>query len=508
MEPRSLQFLTLASGGELLRGAPSVPVSDICTDSRQPQPGGLFVPLHGERFDGHDFIAQAVEYGAMAVMSERSRVGSVPGNVAVIAVDDTTLALGHLAARYREDFDVPVISVAGSNGKTTTKELVAAICGRQVPTLASEASFNNQVGVPRTLLKFERKHGVAVLEAGTNHPGELAPLLRMIRPRLGILTSLGREHLEFFGDLDGVVEEEGVLGAILPPGGTLIINGDTPGWQKISARSMAPVVRAGFGAHNDWCGEITALDARGSTLCVWAPRREWCGNFRVNLLGRHNALNALLALATAAEIGIQPELAREALTECQVTRMRLQPREVAGIRLVDDTYNANADSMLAALQTLYDLPCAGRRVAVLGDMAELGRHAEAAHVEVGSFAAKLGIHRLVAIGRLAGPTVRAARAGGLAEAVSFDTQEDAGNELTGWLRAGDVVLLKGSRSARLEKLVARLETELTARTIPDADSNAGRPPEARRTPETDSSSSPTHTTPTLAQVCAPLLAVG
>jgi UDP-N-acetylmuramoyl-tripeptide--D-alanyl-D-alanine ligase len=188
--------------------------------------------------------------------------------------------------------------------------------------------------------------------------------------------------------------------------------------------------------------------------------------------------------------------------------MRLQALEIAGIRLVDDTYNANADSMVAALQTLYDLPCAGRRVAVLGDMAELGRHAEAAHVEVGSFAAKLGIHRLVAIGRMAGPTARAARAAGLVDAVGYDTQEDAGRDLAAWLRAGDVVLFKASRASRLEKLVARLEEGLAARFAPNTEPEAGPPAGPRRSPEAGSSSSSTHTAPTLAQMCAPLLAAG
>src|SRR5579872_4031833 len=226
MDFRSLKFVATACAGEQLDGSPDLRISRVCSDSRQAQAGDLFFALPGDRFDGHDFLSEVTNKGAAAVVVERTKAPAGLGGCAVIAVDDTRQALGRLAARYRMDFALPVIAVGGSNGKTTTKELLAAVLRQKFRTLWSEASFNNDIGVPLTLLKLEESHQVAVLEAGTNHPGELAPLVRMIQPRLGVITSIGREHLEFFGDLAGVAGEEGWLAELLPAGGKLFVEGD------------------------------------------------------------------------------------------------------------------------------------------------------------------------------------------------------------------------------------------------------------------------------------------
>ena len=228
MDARSLSWIAAACGGEQLTGSPETPVCRVGSDSRQIQRGDLFFALPGERFDGHAFLREAAGKGAAAAVVARGQSpGSLP-NCAVIAVEDTRQALGRLAARYRRDFSLPVLAIAGSNGKTTTKELVASVLEQKCPTLRSEASFNNDIGVPLTLLGLETAHRAAVVEAGTNHPGELAPLLKMISPLLGVLTSIGREHLEFFGDLAGVAQEEGWLAELLPAGGMLLADGDCP----------------------------------------------------------------------------------------------------------------------------------------------------------------------------------------------------------------------------------------------------------------------------------------
>src|ERR1019366_473867 len=204
MEARSLRFIATASAGEQLNGSPETRVHRVTTDSRQTQAGDLFFALPGGRFDGHDFLRQAAKQGAGAVVVERKRVPAGWSGCAIIAVQDTRKALGQLASKYRDDFALPLVVVGGSNGKTTTKELVASVLRQKIATLWSEASFNNDIGVPLTLLRLEKTHQAAVLEAGTNHPGELAPLLKMIRPNYGVITCIGREHLEFFGDLAGV----------------------------------------------------------------------------------------------------------------------------------------------------------------------------------------------------------------------------------------------------------------------------------------------------------------
>ena len=245
------------------------------TDTRSLQPGDAFLALSGENHDAHRFLGEAAKAGAAVLIVNRSRAAEIPDGPAVIVVDDTRAAFGSLAARYRAEFELPVVAVGGSNGKTSTKELIAAVLGALGPVVASEASFNNDVGVPATLLRVDEATRVAVVEVGTNHPGELAPLVRMARPRVGVITSLGREHLEFFGDLDGVAREEGALAEGLAPDGCLIVHGDSPGIDPVVARSAARGVRCGLGSGNDWCAERTATDDSGSEFAVWAPQREF-----------------------------------------------------------------------------------------------------------------------------------------------------------------------------------------------------------------------------------------
>ncbi len=431
-------------------------VGRVCSDSRQARTGDLFFALAGDRFDGHDFLADVAQQGVSAVVAARDKA---PANLpcAVIAVDDPRRALGRLAMVYRADFDLPVVAVGGSNGKTTTKELLAAVLRQKLKTLWSEASFNNDIGVPLTLLNLEKTHEAAVLEVGTNHPGELAPLVRMVRPGLGVITSIGREHLEFFGDIAGVVEEEGWLAELLPTNGKLFINGDSEWSGRIVGRTRAAVVRVGLGEANDWRATELRLDEHGMRFRVVAPKMGYSGEYRINLAGRHQAVNALFALAVGAELNLPAADLQNGLAECQPAKMRMQIWNWNGICVLDDAYNANADSMLAALETLKEMPCTGRRVAVLGDMAELGTHAQAAHEEVGRRAAELGVDELFLVGAMAGITASAARAAGAKAVGEFDDIKAATDAVKRFLKAGDVMLLKASRAARLERLAEALK---------------------------------------------------
>lgn len=452
MEVRSLQFLAEACGGEIIAGSPAHLVPGLTTDSRRLTPGAAFVALRGDRFDGHDFLRQAIAGGAAALIVEHSRRSEVPGRMPAIAVESTRSAYGRMAARYRADFNPLVVAVCGSNGKTTTKELAAAVFRHKFPLVASEASFNNDIGVPNTLLKVDSQTRAAILEAGTNHPGELRPLLDMIQPRYGILTSIGREHLEFFGDLDGVVREEGTLAEVLPCSGALFLDGDDKWSAAVAQRATTQVVRVGFGASNDWRIVRSRMDSQGSTFVVEGPLAEINGDYRVNLLGRHQVLNSLFVIAVAATCGLTRAEISAGLRDCKGAKMRMQSWEAGGVRVLDDAYNANADSMTAALCTLRDLPCKGRRVAVLGDMGELGAYSEQAHQEVGRRAAELGIGQLFAVGKMATVMGRAAREAGLHRVFEFPDIESASAAVKSFLKPGDLLLLKASRAMAMERM--------------------------------------------------------
>jgi UDP-N-acetylmuramoyl-tripeptide--D-alanyl-D-alanine ligase len=325
--------------------------------------------------------------------------------------------------------------------------------------VASEASFNNNIGVPLTLLRIEKSHQAAVLESGTNHPGELEPLVKMIQPKFGVITNIGREHLEFFGDMAGVAREEGILAELLPANGALFVNGDNEGTDEIVKRTRARVVRVGFGDKCDWRAKAIRLDKNGVTFRVEAPKKEFTVEYRINLLGRHQVTNALLSVAVSEELGVGRPAVRDGLAECQPPKMRLQFWEAGGVRVLDDSYNANTDSTIAALETLCELPLQGRRVAVLGEMAELGAHSEAAHAEVGRRAAELKVGQLFAVGKMAPVMAKAARDAGLNRVIEFESVESAMTAIRNFLKPGDVVLLKASRASRLERIAGMLKSE-------------------------------------------------
>jgi len=457
VENRDLEFVVAACAGELLKGSPDVTFQRVNTDSRQAQAGDLFVALSGERFNGHDFIFEVVQKGAAAVLVEKGRGPVALPDCVVIQVASARLAYGQIGAAYRKQFSLPVIAVGGSNGKTSTKELIAAVLRQKLNTLWSEASFNNDVGVPATLLRLEKTHEAAVVEVGTNHPGELVALMKLIQPQFGVITNIGREHLEFFGDLAGVALEEGALAEALPGDGKLFLHGDNEWSDAIAKRAKATVVRVGSGANCDWRVSNVKLDKSGSSFTVTAPTKDLSGAYRIGLLGRHQVSNALFAIALGGELGLSRDEIKKGLGECEPAKMRLQLYDVAGVRVLDDAYNANADSMLAALQVLQELPCKGRRVAVLGDMAELGAHSESAHAEVGRWAAELGVEQLIAVGKMAGTMAQAARGAGLSRVIELADAEAAATAIKSFLKAGDTVLLKASRSSRLERIAHALK---------------------------------------------------
>jgi len=455
MEARSLQQLARDCAGTMRGGDAGGVAQRVCTDSRTVKEGDLFVALKGDSFDGHDYLADAAGRGAVGAVVDSS-VADQPLPLPSILVKDTRSALGQLAGAYRRSFEPCVIAVGGSNGKTSTKDLICAVLSQRFATLGSEASFNNDIGVPLTLLRLEREHQAAVFEVGTNHPGELEPLVRIVEPQIGVITSIGREHLEFFGDMAGVCEEEGMLAELLPADGTLYFGADNEWGKEILCRTQATVVRVGFSDGCDWRASDLRLSLKGVSFRVEAPVDGYSARYQVRLLGRHHAVNAMFAIAIGAQLGLTRDEIQQGLERATAPPRRMELRSFGAVRVLDDCYNANADSVGAALRALAELPCKGNRVAVLGDMAELGEHAESAHAEAGRLAAELNLGQLLVIGEMGPVTAAAARQAGLHRVLEFGKMEALSDALQKLVRPGDLVLLKASRRMRLERVAEAL----------------------------------------------------
>ena len=459
MEPRTLEFIAKSCQGRLISGDDSTVVSRVCIDSREAEPGDLFVAIKGDRFNGHDYTRHAFNQGAAAALVNSSQVSQeIVGPE--IEVKETRQALRLLASHYRNDFDIPIIAVGGSNGKTTTKDILARILEQRFPTLSSEASFNNEIGVPLTLLRLRHEHKVAVVEVGTNYPGEMQSLLSLVQPRFGIITNIGSEHLEFFGDLEGVLLEEGFLAELLPEDGCLFVDGDIEDLVKLRKRCRTTVVTVGESDQSDWFLPRIEPSDDGVVFELISPKGDWDGVYSVNLLGRHNARNAALAIAVAAEMGLSQEELIQGLKGCRAASMRMQLQTLGGVTVINDAYNSNPDSLQAALEALQAFPVKGKVIAVLGDMAELGEASKNAHIEAGLLVAKLGLNGLIAVGQWADEMGRAARANGMKNVAVFEDPTLAGKALASKLNPGDLLLIKGSRSVKLERIIEEVRKTL------------------------------------------------
>lgn len=466
MNPRTVNWFADCIGAFVDATAGSRMVSGLTTDSRKIQAGCGFLSIRGERMDGHDYVEAAFQAGAVMAVVESSRASAFAGkDYTLLATADSRVALGAIGGRYRSEFSPLTIAVAGSNGKTTTKEFLGHVFSQAGPTVRSAASFNNDLGVPLTLLEIDSNTRFLVNEVGTNHPGELGPLLSMVRPSVGVLTSLGREHLEYFGDLDGVAAEEGELAEALPATGLLVVNGDTPLVERVIDRCRARVIRVGFGDRNAVRLADYKMDCSGAAFELVTDSGTQKRAFRIRHWGRHQALNAALAAVTGLESGLTPGQVQAGLLATPMPPMRLEVIEQAGVRLVNDAYNANEDSMKAALQTLEEIPASTRRVAVLGDMAELGEGSEEAHLAVGRAAGGARIDHLFVVGRMASVFAEGARLSGFSCITELPTVADAVQVVPGFIRRGDTVLIKASRSTKLEavgKAVLEKAVELAA----------------------------------------------
>lgn len=454
----TLDEIARALGGDPL-GDPGTEIASVSTDSRALGRGALFVPLVGERFDGHAFAGRAAEAGAAACLWGRGR-GEPPPGLPRVDVEDTLRALGALARAWRDRCGARVVAVAGSNGKTTTKEMLAAALGAWLGedrVLKTRGNLNNEIGVPLTLFGLEERHEAAVIEMGMNHPGELARLARIGRPDFGVITNVGAEHMMSFAGLEEVARAECELLDAMPAGGAVAVNGDDALLVAEARRHAAPLVLFGLGEGCEVRAEGVESFAGGArgALVRGAERAP----FEIAVHGLHNVYNAVAAAAGASLLGAPLADVARGLARFRPEAGRSALREAGGVRILDDTYNANPDSMARALETVAALARdrGGAAWAALGEMLELGERAAEFHEEVGRAAAEAGVKGLVVVGERAEDYARGARGAGLREVTVARSRKDAVEALSRRLRPGDWCLVKGSRGARMEEVVQGIE---------------------------------------------------
>jgi UDP-N-acetylmuramoyl-tripeptide--D-alanyl-D-alanine ligase len=447
-----------ATQGALVGGDLGVRVRGVSIDSRTVAVGDAFFAVRGHRLDGHAFVGEAIGRGAACVVVH-ALPDDVPAHVPVVVVADTTIALGRLAASHRAHFDLPVVGITGSNGKTTTKEMVAAVLGSRLTVLKPEGSFNNQWGVPLTILRLTPAHQALVLEMGTSMPGDIAYLAGIAAPTIGLVTTVSATHTERLGSPEGVAAEKGMLVRAVPAHGRVILNADDPRVSAMAAHAAAPVLTFGRGAEAGVRAVGSVQDAPGQTtftLAIGTDQRR----VRLAFSGHHNVTNALAAAAVGHALGFGIGEIADAIETARPARGRCVWREAGSIRILDDTYNANPASVAAALETVLAAGGAGRAVIALGDMLELGADEVEAHREIGRAVARAGAAELVGCGPLAGAAVAAAREAGLEAVHHTLTYEETVAHLLKRLAPGDRLLVKGSRAMRMERVVDALVARL------------------------------------------------
>lgn len=424
----------------------------LSTDSRTCRAGEIFIALRGEKFDGHQFAATILTSGALAAIVDQSWFAAQAGAPEnLLVVEDTLLALQQIGQAIRQRWGKTVIAITGSNGKTTTKELVASVLAQNQAVHKTTGNLNNHLGVPFTLAALQPQHDLAIIEMGMNHYGEIARLCEIAAPNYGLITNVGRAHIEFFKTLDGVAKAKGELFEYLHAhDGVAFLNADDP---KLKTVLPSQTKAISYGLHQpaQVQGQITGVDENGCVTLVWRKH-----NLHLAIPGTHNAINALAAVAVGEHFGVAPEKIRLALAGTPPVAKRMQILHRGAVTIINDAYNANPESMAAALEFLATLPAPGssRRIAVLGDMLELGEAALLAHEEIGALAKRLAIHAIFAYGPHMQRMVQAV--GDAKWAEHFDDKAQLGEALSRSVRAGDLILLKGSRGMAMEEVIEKL----------------------------------------------------
>ena len=441
-------------------GGLSKDIKGVSIDSRTIRPGELFVALRGDRFDGHDFVADAIKKGAWGAMVERSaleaKYAALSGLKNVIPVEDTLFSLQEMALIHRKKFLIPVVAITGSNGKTTTKEMLASILLKKGAVLKNEGNLNNHIGVPLTLLRMGPRHRFGIIEMGMSGLGEIETLTRLAMPTVGMITNIGPAHLQFLGDTDTVARAKGELLQYMRSDGTAVLNADDRYFITLRNRYSGRVLSFGI----DQPADVRATDLRQKP-----DRTEFILHgggrsvpVRLRAVGRHNVSNALAAAAAALALSLPLGTVSSGLEEFHPVAMRSEVRDMGGRTVLADYYNANPASMNAALETLVSFRPGTRTIAVLGDMLELGPAAAEIHRAVGAAAARLAIGLLIAVGPLAKHIAEGARGAGMPQDRVLEADDTARGAalLKECSRAGDTVLVKGSRGMKMETVLEGL----------------------------------------------------
>ncbi|MFA6233072.1 MAG: UDP-N-acetylmuramoyl-tripeptide--D-alanyl-D-alanine ligase [Bacteroidota bacterium] len=447
-----LRALNLAAASDLAIGS-------VLTDSRAVGPGDVFVAFRGSRVDAHDFVSEVCARGALCCIVEQRwyrRNAAAATGLPLLVVKDSMQAYGAIAQLHRAQFDIPVLAITGSNGKTSTREMTAAVLRTKYRVLATDGNFNNHIGLPATLLRLETRHQVVVTEMGTNQPGDIAYLCGIAHPTHGLITNIGRAHIEKLISREGIAEEKGILYSSLPAGGTALINADEPLLRTAIPRRVRRI-RYGTRKGSDVRITDVTLDRAGrAQVRIEAP--EFASRpitLRLQAVGRHAAYNAAAALAAGFAFGCGVTKMKTALEAVESYDKRLQIRHAHEITVINDTYNANPDSMLAAIDLLQQIAIDGERCVVLGDMLELGKSARSEHEAIGAAVAAAGIPYVLTYGRHARAISNAVR--GVAKvAMHFTDKSALCKTLDALLAPGDAVLIKGSRGMQMEDIAASL----------------------------------------------------
>jgi len=456
-----------ATGGVVFGGSLRTRVRRICTDSRSVREGDLFIALQGEIFDGHQFIKNVLEIGVAGVVVNRSmgkktmavahRTSSVRSGAGplVVGVDDTTRAYQDIAAFHRQRFQIPVVAITGSNGKTTTKEMVARALRERWTVLKTEGNFNNRLGVPHTLLRLTKRHQVAVVEMGVDAEGQTTRLCEIAKPTLGVITNIGPDHLEFFKSLKGSARAKAELLACLPNDGTIVLNADDDFYDFLTPQVRSRKIS--FGMNRRAHVRASGMERVGRhTVCrVDLRGRKQSHRLRLNVQGHHNVSNALAAVAVGQALGVSMEKIVAGLKKFRPVTMRSQVRSIQGLTVIEDCYNANPASMKAAVTLLKELGKGKPTIAVVGDMLELGKETKAMHRDVGTYIADQSVSSLIVCGVLGKEIARGASSRGMTDSSIFRaaTTAQAAAFLEEIASPGAVVLLKASRGIQLEKVL-------------------------------------------------------
>ncbi|MHB1392280.1 MAG: UDP-N-acetylmuramoyl-tripeptide--D-alanyl-D-alanine ligase [Clostridia bacterium] len=451
MEGLSIGEIVASAQGTLSNSGRDFLVSGVSIDSRRINPGDMFIALKGESFDGHDFIAKAVENGAAVVVTEKplNELG-----IPYILVRDTLKALQDIARYYRGKFQIPFVAVTGSSGKTTTKDMIASVLSQKFNVLKTEGNFNNAIGLPLTLLKLQYSHEIAILEMGMNSPGEISLLSDIVRQDIGVISNVGNAHIEKLGSKENILKAKLEIYDYFDKHNTAVINGDNAMLADFSSEKYR-VVRYGMDQSNDLYA--FGIMEKGEEGIDFSVNMEGAAvSFTVLLPGMHNVYNALSAIAVARLFGMKAEDIRKGLLSFKPSKMRMDIINTkGGVKIINDAYNANPESLKAAIDVLQSLKSGGRSVCITGDMLELGDVSEEEHYNIGAYAAAIGVDIIAAVGNFSEAVKRGAEASGMdsKNIYAFPVKKEAALLMDKIIKPGDVVLVKGSRAIKMEYIV-------------------------------------------------------